>query len=72
VKYLAFLDEASNLPFSGAKTTHNTGVETYEQVFPEKVAFRTPDQVTKRMERWIQRGVLDLGSRFASGECQRR
>ena len=58
--YLGTLREASNQSVDGNATAHGTGGDHYEDLFPARVAFGTPDQVRDRLCRWVEGGVTDF------------
>ncbi|NOT07868.1 MAG: LLM class flavin-dependent oxidoreductase [Gemmatimonadales bacterium] len=60
MKYLQSLRTASSEVAPPACISHSTGPKRYEEIFPERVAFGTPDQLIERIGRWMRRGVTDF------------
>lgn len=71
MRYLSALREASALAADGTRTTHGTGPEDYNSLYPKHVAFGTPTQLRHRIVEWSNAGVTDFAFSIRFGGMPR-
>lgn len=65
--YLAALKEASSESSGEQQTQHSTGPDNYDDLYPERVAFGTPDRLRARIADWTAIGVTDFAFSWRFG-----
>jgi len=65
--YLAALKEASSESCGEQQTQHSTGPDNYDDMYPERVAFGTPDTLRARIADWNASGVTDFAFSWRFG-----